>query len=96
MTTPARPTIPPNVLEALKRGDKVEAMKLLRQAAKSPAAKAAVRQLAGATATTFKHAHHHDPRRPGLSPGEVPRGEGGFGWIILLAVGIVTILFVLK
>ena len=88
MTQANRPNVPPQVLEALKSGNKAEALKLLKQAAANRAVRQVVKK---------KAAHHHpsqtpDPymsRRPGLSPGEVPHGSGGgMAWLILLIGGL--------
>ena len=88
------PNLPPQVVEALKRGDKAAAMKLMKElAGKAKPAKAA------GAAKVFKHHHAppvlHDPRRPGLSPGEVPRTGAGFGWLLLVAIAILAIIAVL-
>ena len=115
-----RPAFPPAVLEALKKGNKLEAIKLLREASKTglaeakamveavqavragdkPAARPAPvegRRPVGATAV------RHVPPMPGyvphsksgLSPGEVPRGGGELGWIVVAVVGLVAIFLVL-
>jgi hypothetical protein len=65
MTDPKHP-IPPNIIEALKRGDQVEAIKLLRQAAKGMGlaeAKAALDQLRQAAAA--QQAKAANAARPG-------------------------------
>ena len=107
MTSSQRPSFPPEVLAALKRGNKIEAVKLLRQAAKVglaeaksavdglerarasvPPKAAAPRSPASTHAYQSKAAEPHLLRRPGLSPGEVPRESSGAGWIILLLGGV--------
>ena len=89
------PNLPPQVLEALKRGDKDAAMKLMKELAK----KGKPAQAVAHAAKVFKHHHPqhvvHDPRRPGLSPGEVPRTGAGFGWLLLVAIAILAIIAVL-
>lgn len=93
-----RPSFPPGVLEALKRGDKIEAIKLLRQATRMglaetkalvdamEAQKPKVKAKVSANAPSIR-IHHHAPShyiphsRSGLSPGEVPRTGGSFGWL---------------
>lgn len=110
MSSTPRPNLPPQVLEALRHGRKVEAIKLLRESGKLGLAEAkalidrledkgaAAAKAASARATTIKSPPHvlPDPRRPGLSPGEVPRGGAGFGWVVLMAVGILVIAGILS
>ena len=109
---------PPEVLEALKRGNKIEAIKLLRAAAKVglAEAKTVVDALQNSQAgiapaapppaakrpnVGIAHKHHAiNPnlvRRPGLSPGEVPReGGGGMGWVVVLVGGLLLAWFFLR
>ena len=110
---------PPEVLEALKRGNKIEAIKLLRAAAKVglAEAKTVVDALQNAQAgkvapaapppapkrpnVGIAHKHHAiNPnliRRPGLSPGEEPRSDGGgIGWVVVLAGGLLLAWYFLK
>ena len=111
-----RPSFPPEVLEALKRGNKIEAIKLLRAAAKVglAEAKSVVDALQGAQAgkapaappaasrPNVGIAHKHHPvnpnlvRRPGLSPGEVPRSGDGMGWVVVLVGGLILAWFFLR
>ena len=109
-----RPSFPPAVLEALRKGNKLEAIKLLREASKTGLveAKALVDAMQGAKAARAKAATPPRPpsvgvaARPapgppipgyvphsksGLSPGEVPRAGGNFGWVLVLVVGAVVI-----
>ncbi len=86
-------SLPPDVLEALRKGHKIEAIKRLREVTKLglAEAKGVVEQFERAKATP-SHAPHHNPpipHRPGnLSPGEVPKSSAsGAGIVILLAVG---------
>jgi hypothetical protein len=103
-----RPSFPPAVLEALRKGNKLEAIKLLRQASKAgpgmKPAKAAPKQAAAAHRPTVG-AHAVTPARPipgyiphsrsGLSPGEVPRGGGETGWIFVVIAALVSIFVLL-
>jgi hypothetical protein len=99
MSTPPRP-LPPEVENALRKGQLIEAIKLLRKAqgyglAEAKAAlDAHVRKtMAGAASTATHKPYHHQtttlrPRHPGLGPGEVPRGGGGGGAVVVvLAIG---------
>ena len=94
-------TLPPQAVDALRRGNKIEAIKLLRQASGLglAEAKGIIDRLdtgAHASAKPVAAAMTAHPARPahplqsgqttGLSPGEVPRGAGGaFGTVILVA-----------
>ena len=121
MATPQRPQIPPGVLEALKQGNKIEAIRILRESTKMGLAesKAAVEMLdkmkgvvgaaqaianvaqavrptvTSTTASVTKNVRMHAKpgpaplRRPGMSPGEMPRdGNGVVGIAILVIVGL--------
>ena len=92
--------LPPNVVEALRRGNVLEAIKLLRQATGvglKEATHAIGGHLRGHTAPTSHaasprgpmalNARHPPARRSGLSPGEMPRSGGGLWWLGALAVG---------
>lgn len=75
-------TLPPDVVEALRKGNKIEAIKRLREATKLglAEAKGMVEQLEQAKPSAPRAPHHNPPiaHRPGnLSPGEVPRSSGG-------------------
>jgi hypothetical protein len=89
-------TVPPEAVDALRRGNKIEAIKRLREASGLglAEAKGVIDRLeAGAhagqsahLAPTTLHAHPVQPGASGLSPGEVPRGkEGAFAIVILIA-----------
>ena len=120
MANPQRPQIPPGVLEALKQGNKVEAIRLMRESTKLglTESKALVDMLdkakgvIGTAQAVAKMAQavrpvstakpvgpvtmrpavaplHVPLRRPGLSPGEVPReSSGAWGIVVLVAVGL--------
>ncbi len=69
--------LPASVVEALRRGNKIEAIKLLRghTGLGLKEAKDAIEALSvGASGS------------PGRSPGEVPRANHAVGWIVLLAL----------
>ena len=101
--------LPANVVEALQRGNAREAIKLLRQSTglglkdatyvvadllrgrKPPAVQAASSGGVGAV-----HARDPPKRRPGLSPGEVPRSGGGLWWVVALAVGVLVSWYLLQ
>ena len=128
MSTPQR-QLPPGVIEALKAGNKIEAIRILRESTKMglAEAKAAVEMLdkmkgvvgfaqgianvaqaAKATTVTSKASSvtknvrpvkmQAKPaqvplRRPGMSPGEVPReSSGALGIAILVIVGLAVAL----
>jgi len=117
MAAPQRPTIPPQVLQALQSGNKIEAIKLLRQAASmglaeaknmvdaldaAKARTAADTARQGATSPRGLPAHHKPApvnpylaRRPGLSPGEMPRTGADFGWVMVLLAGLVVAYLIL-
>jgi hypothetical protein len=124
MANPQRPQIPPGVLEALKQGNKIEAIRLLREGTKmglaeskamvemldkmkgvagtaqaianvlqGKASAAAARPAASQPVAPVRmHAHPQANlplRRPGLSPGEVPReSSGAWGIVALVAIGL--------
>ena len=80
MPTPNLP-LPPKVLEALRRGQMIEAIKLLR----------ASTGLGLKEAKDWVDAHAATPQMPtGLAPGEVPRREGLAGWIMAIALIVVV------
>jgi hypothetical protein len=106
MTSPSeRPSFPPAVLEALRKGNKLEAIKLLRQAGKAGVVAKAPKQAAAANGRASVGAHAVTPARPipgyiphshsGLSPGEVPRGGGQAGWIFVV-IGALVAFFALS
>lgn len=87
---PAMPTfanpLPPGVVDALQRGDKLEAIKLMRQ-------------LTGIGLKEAKDSVEASPHAAaassdgvGLSPGEVPR-TGRFVWAAVVAVVFVLIVY---
>ena len=119
MANPPRPQFPPGVLEALKAGNKIEAIRLLRDATKMglTEAKAMVEMLdkakgmigvaqavanvaQGARPATIAKpvkpvkmraapAPAFPARRPGLSPGEVPReSSSAWGIVVLVLIGL--------
>lgn len=90
MTSPSeRPTFPPAVLEALRKGNKLEAIKLLRQASKAGLAEAKsmveaaqgmkpakpAKQAAAAVHRPTVGAHAVTPARP--IPGYIPHSRSG-------------------
>ena len=100
MTSPSeRPSFPPAVLEALRKGNKLEAIKLLRQASKAGLAEAKS-MVKAPTHRASVGAHAVTPARPipgyiphshsGLSPGEVPRGGGQAGWIFVVVAALIA------
>ncbi|MEO5694717.1 MAG: hypothetical protein ABIQ72_16415 [Usitatibacter sp.] len=110
MSQPQRPQIPPALMEALKGGNKLEALKLLREAAKSGKVdpKSMVEALAGVkvaagqarglrTGDVIRHHHsslHEYRARPGLSPGEEP-DAGGSSWWVLVFLGFGVFIYAL-
>ena len=102
--------LPEAVLEALQRGDKIAAVKLLRErtglglkaarerieSAGSPASNFPA-AAASAASTALPHLDHRietprhvlAPRANGLAPGEVPRSNASF-WFVLLLLGIIV------
>ena len=112
MATAQRPQFPPGVIEALKQGNKIEAIRILRESTKMglTEAKAAVEMLdkmkgvvgvaqaianvAQSSSVSKNVRMHAKPgpaplRRPGMSPGEMPRdGNGVVGIAILVIVGL--------
>jgi len=129
MPTAQRPQLPPGVIEALKQGNKVEAIRILRESTRMglTEAKAAVEMLdkmkgvVGAaqaianvaqsvrpaatsnTSSVSKNVRMHAKpgpaplRRPGMSPGEMPRdGNGVVGIAILVIVGLALALSLVR
>lgn len=92
MTKP-KPDLPGNVVEALRLGNKAEAIRLMREFQQGlKTAKAHVGAL------RKPHAPHtaYAMRRPGLSPGEVPRTGGGSAWIVALVIGALVTYYLLS
>lgn len=110
MSQSQRPQIPLAVMEALKGGNKLEALKLLRDAAKAGKVdpKSMVEALAGVKAAVGQARasrtgdvirHHHSSEneyraRPGLSPGEEP-DAGGASWWVLVFLGFGVLVYAL-
>ena len=112
------PTFPPAVLEALKRGNKIEAIKLLRQVTKMGLAEtkalvdaieaqrtvggpgAPARTTSGSTPASISLRHpaaHYVPHsKSGLSPGEVPRSGGQFGWALVLMIAVAAVVVLMR
>lgn len=94
-------TLPPEVVEALRRGNKIEAIKLLRKAAGLGLAEAKARAEAhapgAAAGRPMSGNAAHAPlypggrRIPGLSPGEVPRTSSAapLAFIVLIAAIVI-------
>lgn len=83
MTIPTDP-LPPEVLAALQRGNKIEAIKQMRQ-------------LTGLGLKEAKDAVEASPQHGQLghrSPGEVPR-SGSIGWVLLALVVAAAIVYYL-
>lgn len=91
-------TLPPEAIEALKRGNPIEAIKIIRKVTGAGLAEAKglvdhiQKGMKGARPSAPMHvAHPHIPR-PGLGPGEVPRGGGSGKWFALIAGGLIAVL----
>lgn len=79
----SRVPIPPAVIEALQRGKKVEAVRLLRATSGL--------DLKGAKDRIDMHLDESQRSFSHLAPGEVPRSNGAAGWIVAVAiVGIIA------
>lgn len=95
--------LPPDIVEAWQRGDKIEAFRRFAAAAKEGRIQGKVNVKAHATSsaqphTTLdrpKHVAHH-PLSPGdmLAPGEVPRTQRGPAAIVLLVVALVALIWI--
>ncbi len=75
--------LPPSVVEAMRRGDKIDAIRLLREQTglglkEAKDAVEAGHQVAGASLRTHSPGTH--------SPGEVPRARGALAWVVALLV----------
>ena len=90
-------SLPPGVADALRRGQKIEALKRLRESRSLGLAEA--KSLLDALLDARPQPEKHAPkagmqaaplvtRRPGLSPGEVPRSGSEAGALVLIAVAI--------
>lgn len=83
-------SLPPDVVEALKQGNKIEAIKRLRAAIGVGLAEAKAAVDAAERHTSFtSHAHASAPvvgARTTLSPGEVPRSGGNDLAYVIVAV----------
>jgi hypothetical protein len=107
----AKDALPPTVAEALKSGNKIEAIKRLRgitglglKEAKDwidnyerggPAPLPEIAKNIPADARFAAHPHAAHVSRPGLSPGEVARSGGAGKWLALIAVAVLVVLVVL-
>lgn len=89
--------LPPAAVEALARGDKIEAIKITRQhtgLGLKEAKELVDRHEDGhdswrghaASPAAAQHAPAPPPRRPGLAPGEVPRSPLPVGLLVTVAV----------
>jgi hypothetical protein len=95
-------SLPADVIEALRHGNKIEAIKLLRAASKLGLAEAKSviegHDFVGHAARS--HPHHAPssaPRRDGLSPGEVPRSLfSPTAVVVALAVLALVVGYLLK
>lgn len=89
MTAAAMPrSLPASVTDALQRGNKMEAIKLLR--GKSGLGLKEAKDVIEAAARAA------NAKRDGLSPGQVPKAVGGYGWFIGLIVASVVIYLMVK
>jgi ribosomal protein L7/L12 len=89
--------LPEAVMEALQRGDKLGAIKVLRERTglSLNAARERVEAAGGPVAASLPHVDHRieAPRpqpvylKPGLAPGEVPRSNASF-WLVLLLAAV--------
>jgi hypothetical protein len=85
-------SLPQDVLDALRAGNKIAAIARLRETRKIglAEAKALIDHLAQAHKGSHPHPHPHPhahtprPRRPGLSPGEVPGSSSSAVTVVLL------------
>ena len=80
-------TLTPEAIDAFKRGSPIEAIKIIREATGVglAEAKSIVEEIA-------KQIPASPYARPGLAPGEVPRGTGAGKWLALVAVGLLAVL----
>lgn len=94
MTTPTKP-LPPDVVEALRRGNKIEAIKLMRRATRTglAEAKGAIEAHDGSGLHRHSESRHVDAR---LSPGEVPKTSNALQFVIALVVAVIAIWISLK
>lgn len=95
-------TLPPEAVEALRGGNKIEAIKLMRQKtgiglAEAKAVVEAFEGLAGGAGhanvsirRTMSVKRNEAARPSGLSPGEEPRGGGS--WRAAIAIGILLVI----
>jgi len=105
-----RPAIPPEVVAALKAGNKLEAIRLMREAAAKGGlgeAKGMLDALQGLKNVAAKAQpardvvrHQHETvnayrARPGLSPGEESRAGGSPWWLLLAPIGVIVIYAIL-
>jgi ribosomal protein L7/L12 len=89
--------LPDVVMDALQRGDKVAAVKLLRERLGIGLNAAKERIDAASGSPGVPHLDHRIvgpteqivQSRPGLAPGEVPRSNGAF-WLVLLLVAVLV------
>ena len=82
-------SLPASVTDALQRGNKIEAIKLLREKTKLGLKEA--KDIIEASSKVS------NARRDALSPGEVPRAGASVGWIVALAIaGVLAYLVVVN
>ena len=97
MALPAAATrtlqLPDSVAEQLRRGNKIEAIKMLRKKSGLglKEAKDLIETFARTTTTTTP-----SPKRDGLSPGEVPKASASVGWIVAVAIAGLVLYLVLR
>jgi hypothetical protein len=97
-------TLPLEAIAALRRGNKIEAIKLLREKSGMELAEAKavvdafdkVRVGVGNVKMALRPkagGDDHTPLHPGLSPGEMPRG--GAPWAVAIAIAVLAVLAIL-
>ncbi len=100
------PVLPPDALDALDRGDKIEAIKITRQHT-GLGLKEAKELVERIEATPRTHrpgmhppattpAHGQPPHRPGLAPGEVPRGRFPIGLVVAVLAALAAAVWLFR
>ena len=84
----SRAQVPPAVIEALQRGEKVETGRHMRNTSGL--------DLKGAKDRIDMHLNESQRSLSHLAPGEVPRSDGAAGWIVAVAIVGIIVHFVLR
>jgi hypothetical protein len=84
-------TLPPDVLEALKRGNQIEAIKLLRKAKGMGLSEAKGRVDDYLLSVAGTPAPSHSVVDSRLSPGEVPRRNAAAAVVVAIILGAIAI-----